>query len=313
MARNRRYDIEFMLNPLIIAKYHGRQKDLRKTKLPSEPVCNLYIVSRAPRITVDPKTVQFTTSGELFAVLRQQIKGSFKEYPIHIERFDPDAAKFKWQSEWPYDELDMIDAAGKRRELGSVSIFFRQAGMLPRALMNQEVLYIGQAFGKTGERNAYDRLKNHSTLQRIYSENSPDQEIWLTLCSIDDVMLNTVIGKPGGVVEKTKAESDAHFDRVYERYNSPDFWNREVVTGAEAGLIYYFKPAYNLVYKDNFLDPTHAHMAALFELEFHTVIIELQSIDVKVSFGSALVAPKNVHIVHYPLGELADIFNFGSG
>ena len=264
-----------MLNTLVIARCHGRQKDLQKTKLPSELACNLYIVSRAPRITVDPESVHFTTRGELFVTLREQIKDTFKEYPVYIEHFAPDAARFSWHSDWPYDEFDLIDAAGEVHKIGSVSTFFRNADRLPKSLMNEEVLYIGQAFGKAGERSAYDRLKNHSTLQRIYSENTPDQEIWLTLCSIDDVMLNTVIGKPGGVVQKSKTVSDAHIDRVFSRYNSPDFWNREVVTGAEAGLIYYFKPAYNINI-DNFPDPAHAHMAALYELEFHTVVIELR-------------------------------------
>jgi hypothetical protein len=308
MAPTRRYETEFILSLATIAKYHGRQKDLMRTALPSEPACNLYIVSKAPRVTADPASVRFTTSGEFFVTLKEQIKDKFREYPVHIERFAPDAAQFVWHSEWPYDEFTITDPNG-RQTGGPVSIFFRQIKMMPELLLRQEILYIGQAFGKAGERTAFDRLKNHSTLQRIYSETQPDMEIWLTLCSIDDIALNTVIGAPGGVIEKTDSENAEHVDRVYDRYNSPDFWHREAVTGAEAGLISYFKPQYNIVYKSNYPDPAHIHISTLYELEFHTLVVELQSFQINTKFWTESAEPKEVHFAYYPLGELADPFN----
>jgi hypothetical protein len=310
MTRARRYETEFILNLVTVAKYQGRQKDLKGIALPSEPACNLYIVSKAPRVTVDPASVQFTASGELFVTLKEQIKDKFREHPVHIKRFAPDAAQFTWHSEWPYDEFTIVDPSG-RQGGGPVSTFFRTANVMPEPLLHQEILYIGQAFGKAGERTAFDRLQSHSTLQRIYSETQPDMEIWLTLCSIDDIALSAVIGKPGGIIEKTESENEEHMDRVYDRYNSADFWYREAVTGAEAGLISYFKPQYNIVYKDNYPDPAHIHISTLYELEFHTLVAELQSFQAKTKFWTKSARPDSVHFAHYTLGELADPFNLG--
>lgn len=309
MTHTRRYETEFILELATIPKVHGRQKDLMRAALPSDPPCNLYIVSRAPRVTADPDSIRFTESGEMFITLKQQIRDKFKDYPVHIKRFAPNAAEFAWNSEWPYDEFTITDPTGQQTG-GSVRSFLLQIGMMPEPLQHQEVLYIGQAFGKAGERTAFDRLKNHSTLQRIYAETQPDMEVWLTLCSIDDIALATVIGKPGGVIEKTSSENASHIDLVYDRYNSPNFWHREAVTGAEAGLINYFKPQYNVTFKNNYPDPAHIHISTLYELEFHTLVAELQSFQISTKFWTEVAKPKTIHFAYYPLGELADPFNF---
>lgn len=308
MAPDSRYNPEFLLNVLVNTRYHGRQRDFERSALPPEPACNLYVVSQAPRISVDPSSVRFTRAGELFVVLREQVKGDFREHPVHIERFKRDATDLSWHSEWPYEDFRIYSSDGNFTG-GPVSTWFRTIDQLPDALTREEVLYIGQAFGMSGERTAYDRLANHSTLQRIYSEADRDREIWLTLCSIDDVMLHTVIA-PKRQVEKTDEENAAHTDLVWARYNSPGFWQREVVTGAEAGLINYFKPKYNMVFKNNYPDPAHVHISLLYELELHSLIVELQSFEMDVNFMSASAEPKSVHFAYYMLGELASAFNW---
>lgn len=308
MAPDSRYNPEFLLGILAYARYHGRQRDFERSSLPSEPACNLYIVSQAPRISADPSSVRFTSAGELHVTLREQVKGEFREHPVYIERFKEDTAGLSWKSEWPYEDFRIYDSEGNFTG-GPVCTWFRTIDLLPDALVPEEILYVGQAFGKSGERTAYDRLANHSTLQRIYSEADRDKEIWLTLCSIDDVTLNTVIA-PKPQVQKTDEENDAHTDAVWARFNSPDFWGREVVTAAEAGLINYFKPKYNLIFKNNYPDPAHVHISELYQLELHSLIVELQSSDLDVSFMSASVEPTGVHFAYYTLGELASPFNW---
>lgn len=310
MASSKRYDSEFILSLVVFARYHGRQKDLRQVGLPPEPKCNLYIVSSAPRVTADPTSVRFTRSGELFVTLREQVRDSFREHPVHIERFTLDTTGLTWHSEWPHDEFNILDSEGQVFTGGTVSAFFQKIGALPESLRKQEVLYVGQAFGKAGERNAFERLQSHSTLQRIYSEVQPDSEIWLTLCSIDDVALNMAMDKPGRPSTKTAAENQEHMLRVYRRFNSADFSDREGVTGAEAGLIRYFKPKYNIIYRNTFPDPSHVHISTLYELEIHTLVVELQSFQMNLEFGSSSVEYKGLHFALYRLGDLADIFDF---
>jgi hypothetical protein len=103
---------------------------------------------------------------------------------------------------------------------------------------------------------------------------------------------------------------EKHADRVFSRYNSGDFWEREAVTGAEAGLIKYFKPKYNIIYKDNYPDPAHIHISSLYELEFHTLVVELQSFQIHTDFGSASVKPSVLHFAHYPPGEVGELLSF---
>jgi hypothetical protein len=310
MVSVRRYDKEFVLSVVVSAKYQGRQKDLERVVLPPEPTCNLYIVSKAPRLTADPGSVTLTSNGELFVTLREQVKDTFKEHHVHVKRFTPNTAGLIWHSEWPYDEFAILTSDGRRIFGGPVRTFFGSYELLPKPLVRHEIVYIGQAFGKTGERTAFDRLKNHSTLQRIYSEMRPDTEIWLTLCYVSDITLHTVMDKPGRPSYKTKIEDQEHLARVLSRYNSGDFWEREAVTGAEAGLINYFKPKYNIIFKDNYPDPAHVHISALYELELHTLVVELQSFPIYTDFRSASVQPSSLHFAHYPLGDVGELLSF---
>jgi hypothetical protein len=117
--------------------------------------------------------------------------------------------------------------------------------------------------------------------------------------------------KPGRPSYKTRGEDQEHFVRVFNRFNSGDFWTREAVTSAEAGLINYFKPRYNVVvFKDNYPDPAHIHVSALYELEFHTLAVELQSFPIHTDFGSAFVKPSGLHFACYPLGDFGELLSF---
>jgi hypothetical protein len=112
------------------------------------------------------------------------------------------------------------------------------------------------------------------------------------------------------VIEKAEAENEAHMVEVYRRYHSENFWTREAVTAAEAGLIRYFQPPYNTIFKDNFPDPSHVHISELYELELHSVNVELQASAVETMFGSQVIAPSDLHFAYYQLGEYGDLFSF---
>lgn len=57
---------------------------------------------------------------------------------------------------------------------------------------NFEVLYIGQAYGRNGERNALDRLRRHETLQRIALEGIPNGYI-ITVLMLEVILANRII------------------------------------------------------------------------------------------------------------------------
>jgi hypothetical protein len=169
-------------------------------------------------------------------------------------------------------------------------------------IVTNEVLYVGQAFGKGGERTAFDRLKSHSTLQRIYAENRPDFDIWLTLCDIPDVTLLQDID-PKVSAEVTGDDDLAHATDVIKRAHDPRFVYRGALTMAEAGLIRYFMPHYNVMYKNSYPDSEHVHLSEAYGLDLVELIVEFHGFSVSMSYGTERQPPSPFHLARFPLRE----------
>ena len=61
----------------------------------------------------------------------------------------------------------------------------------PVGIADQEILYIGQAYGRQGERFIYDRTKEHAKLQRIYEEHAGESwDIFVSPIMIDSTHCN---------------------------------------------------------------------------------------------------------------------------
>ncbi|WP_048791776.1 hypothetical protein [Streptococcus cristatus] len=105
-----------------------------------------------------------------------------------------------------------------------------------------ENLYIGQAFGKDGSRNVFDRIgEGHEKLQRIISTVPPDKEVALLFFSMRPKG-NLVISQYG--IEATEKLKNLLNDNIDPK---------EYVDLAEIALITYLKPKYNTQHvKDDF-------------------------------------------------------------
>jgi hypothetical protein len=165
---------------------------------------------------------------------------------------------------------------------------------MPDAAKVFNVLYVGQAYGKEGERSSIQRLREHSTLQRILSEATPDVQIWLALCRIDDL---TLMGAMPGVGQGrvTEDEDAAHHAKAVRWLHSRRPDRREAVSLAEACLIRYFRPKYNTQLKHSFPQPGQAVLTALAELDLNSVAVELQFQDLRVLAGNEYVKPGTWH------------------
>ncbi|MCG1061594.1 hypothetical protein K4R20_03790 [Staphylococcus epidermidis] len=130
-----------------------------------------------------------------------------------------------------------------------------------------EVLYIGQSKGRIQKRNAIDRLKNHKTLQKIMitNDDNKDKIICLFSCS----------------------------NKVYSEYESLTFnmpplalTKEQTIDIVESGLINYFKPKYNEVFKSgNFPQSklkthkslyTNSYLAVIMEIDFQNYSINFK-------------------------------------
>ncbi len=299
----RKYGTEIGLTLVVSPMVLGRQRDLEKADIPRDPPCHIYVVSQLPRISIPPDSVTIE-GGTISGVARKQNEGTFTSIDFRMGYERPDGyGPISWVSEYPYEDFSLVDKeSGERLISGSAYVLLAHLGTEP-LWRTHEVLYVGQAFGKAGERQAFDRLRKHETLQRIYSEQRPDREIWLSLCAITDVAtMSTMHPTDNGTVS---AEEDKdHMIRVHRRViDNQHFNGHEGVAIAEAGLIRYFQPKYNKIFKDNFPDPDHVSLSECMDLEINTLILELHGMNVQALYGSPSVEANHLHFPQYPLFE----------
>lgn len=136
-----------------------------------------------------------------------------------------------------------------------------------------KVLYIGQAFGKRGERSAIERLSSHETLQKILIDiqrNYPEYDIKIMLL---EMASNLALGIERKTIptQKNSAEDVAHVELVLS--NLPK--EQQIINITEAALINYFKPPYNLMFVENFPCPKHKSYKQYYELDYNDLTVEL--------------------------------------
>ena len=136
-----------------------------------------------------------------------------------------------------------------------------------------EVLYIGQAYGKDGNRTAFDRLEQHATLQKIlteYRNDHPDKHIYILLLEIQKQLAMSFDGRSKEYM-KTEEESDKHMKQVCCNLPEED----QVINITEAALINYFKPEYNINFVDNFPNENHKGYRQYYDLDYNSLLVEL--------------------------------------
>jgi len=267
--------------------------------------CNIYLVCRRRRISVDPHTLR-VSDGLLY--------GSFRLHGADI--FDFERFPFA-QSQYLQDQdgqpLRFIATATSNSSGFDIMVsdaLHRHAAMPAHVLIANtnhklgdhtalEVLYVGQAYGQQGKRLAVDRLSDHRTFQRILAESAesnPCDEVLLLFFRYEHA--RNIVSTAGDFsVEPTASpdEEQRHLDRSREIKLD----RRTRITLAEAALINYFKPAYNVLHKDSFRPDRMKRLKTLeklFELDLTALIVEINSSNFKSKLFSA----------HAPTGTMND-------
>jgi len=212
--------------------------------------CHLYLVSRRPRTFIEPTSVRIRHGrirGRFVVELASKPSSWRFETPFWIDApekliLSVDAAKDYYQVIGKRSGRTYVH--GDTWALALLSSYCRPD------LAEQEVLYIGQSFGKEGELNALDRIIRHEKIQKIYADHQSAQfDIYITLLRISDA---------ASLIQLGSAESFASADRagiaslVASTLRPGVDRLREQVTLAEASLISYFKPEYNQHHKQSF-------------------------------------------------------------
>ena len=272
---NRKYVSEFALNMIGTHRSLLQQKDLQwfiDSGIEEEYPSHIYMITRHPRICIDDKSVKVSKDIiEMCFKIQRQDTFEFQKYKFHNE-FGTDEIEF--QCPYPHSEFIFYT---KQHE----KIFYGKSALLWAFIKNDfklEVLYIGQSYGKQGERTAPNRLLCHSTLQSIYADSicsHPDKEIWIILWHFEPLTICSFDGRHK-VYEATFEQDKEHMYTVLNKLIT----EQQMINFTEAALIKYFKPFYNDKFKYNFPNQAHKTYAECYDIDLNAVIVELQTDEV---------------------------------
>ncbi len=242
---------------------------------------HLYAILLAPRFYYKPESLRASKEGIKFTVFAPNLEGTNEfEIPIQFHK-ELDHRKINFASTYPYSTLkgtitdaDWLVSTGQSPEINeSVSEIFDRFAPYFLQEIRYKVLYIGQAYGNRGERDAIQRLSSHKTLQEVLTAAQRDysaHEIKILLLEIKPFVHFGIV-TPDIPTIKSSDEDDAHIRQVTD--NLPE--ERQIVNITEAALIHYFQPKYNKDFVENFPKDTHLSYRQFFDLDYNEIGIEL--------------------------------------
>ncbi|MBN3069006.1 hypothetical protein H5A34_20270 [Pectobacterium brasiliense] len=288
----------FLLTPADL--YHVNQNPVYQQALQH---CNIYMIVCRERIYINPE--QYSLHGRTvrgtFIVSRPTGRVSVSFEYIIPERVVPDERQIlEIAVDLGGTKLVVITPSSK--EIIAVSSIVAQANShLTPSDTDLNVMYVGKGIGRLRKRTAVDRLRAHSTLQRILAEMSthfPSTEVLLLLYRFEHSRTIISSGANLNVEPQSSAEEDStHMQRLSNVTLSRD----EVVSLAEAGLINYFKPHYNeLVKRTDFASKSRLMiLERLINRGITGLIVEICSANIRSRLGTQ----------HAILKELTEIYS----
>lgn len=262
--------------------------------------CHIYFICSRPAFYFIPGTVKHennTLSGEI----GYKIEGAERNFDFVYEwTLEGDAINVK--CEYPFKEVYSINKQGEIVTYVSASMIATVYSGHYGCYSDQasyEVLYIGQAVGKNGSRNAVERLKNHSTLQKILAQtfyNNPDQEIMLFMYAFEhESVYSSLDGRAG-----LKDDLDGNDERFKHAIQNRPSKNQSI-NMIEAALIRYFQPIYNEKFKLSKISPKLKALERCYKLDMSGLIVELNTENLSYSLYSKAIKKKFHHIVKIDL------------
>ena len=282
----------------------------KMAKMPAETVATLneahiYFVCQRPRVRITKANQRDAEGIRLTVEIGEKAGHTTREVTIPGKWLPPDATGAKTYENGAYFTLtkgtDDMTGFMPPEQLLSVSRSLPELGQL-------EVVYIGQAYGDSGERSAIDRLKAHSTLQRVLAELAHTswwmEPVILLFIYDSPQLISKMDGR--GSPEIAGDEDRSHFHSVLDAPLS----DAQLVTVAEASLIRYFRPRYNIHFKDNYPTTQMTHLRDAYRLDYNAIITEIDTEDIFMTTHSEEQKPNWHHIAQFDLHDTAERMSF---
>ena len=302
----RKYQTEFNLNiyssePVIISP-----SDLDKVPEIKGEVkrrlnnSNIYFILKRPRIAFIPKSL-IIVNREVQGMIGIQTEDGLEEYSFTIKGILPDQVKSIKESKYPHTKLSFIDDKGNLISTHLMMVLLNQMNVNLKGKDFCEVVYVGQAFGVSGERTAIERLSSHSTLQKILanvSANEPHMEVFLALYQFE---FHRFIMNMGGQVDP-KNSRNLEEEHLKNALNS-NFKRSMRISLAEAAFIRYFEPEYNKIYKKEFPAKRHKILKKLYDYDFAAMTVEASVEDLGLQIYSPSKTQSSHHMASFDLHD----------
>jgi hypothetical protein len=171
--------------------------------------------------------------------------------------------------------------------------------LMSQGWLDFEVLYIGQAYGDDGSRNAVDRLKRHETLQKIAVQGA--RPGWmLNVLMLEVVQANRLVTMINPFA-KNKTQGKERIAKGLEKLRTTT--EAERTTLYEASLIRYFQPRFNKEFKNSFPSTNMKLLADCYDKDIAAIAAEISLDDFSLRLFTAVVPPKIDHMAHHDLHD----------
>lgn len=261
---------------------------------------HIYLICKRPRISFDPNHIEIN-DGVITLGIKVQRQASFDSHTYSMFH-DFGSENIEWDCRYPFAFLTIKLNGQKYLRLKAAAMAQTASNYeVEDDYLDLDILYVGQSYGTEGSRTAPARILNHSTLQTIYadaSQNNPDCEVWFVLCSFSQTIATSL----DGISESKDNILEDQKDKLFEKLTREGLDRAQEVNLAEAALIRYFKPAYNVIYKQSFPKFGHQGYSECYELGINSISMELPTVEqLNCQIYSSHVARKFRHIFHYTL------------
>ena len=261
--------------------------------------CHVYMIASRPNayfVADSLSHVGSILSGKIgYKVSGKEVLVDFGDWPFELS----DGA-VEIRCDYPFREVWTYNDAGEKiRYLAATHIASYIGAKNSDGVLNSfEVLYIGQAIGQ-GNRSAQQRLQSHSTFQKILAlsaHSSPDNEIVVFMYQYDhEQVFSSMDGRA-----KDANTDNTNETRLMEAIRNPPS-KRQKISLVEAGLIRYFQPHYNEMFKIKFPSAKHKTLQSCKDLDVSALVVELDTSDFNFMLYSPAVKPSEHHTARFDL------------
>jgi hypothetical protein len=202
------------------------------------------VATLIPKLSIDEDSVQLFEDYIRFDVIVGTGEHTTREtldvsvFPSVIPGFDH--RKFEFDYEQPRKAMVFTGWEKGVIELSLLQVYREHS----KYYLDTEIVYIGQAFGETGERLPAEELMSDPTLQKLEADilrEHPEKDLALLLLEFKSQLLEEIDSEDEDLLE---------LQEITE--NPPLELNNQIIDATEATLIDYFNPEYNAKFNNDF-------------------------------------------------------------